>query len=448
MEKIRNKLFIGNALEILPQFPSSFVDMCITSPPYYGLRDYKSKVSLWEADPKCVHNFEEVIHRGIKGGLKSEKVHIKGEENFQQTEDKAYMICTKCGGWLGQLGHEPTPDLFVKHLADIFDQVGRVLTPEGGCWVILGDTYWGGGQAQGHTKESTNFGIPTQDRSYMSSPIARGKGYPNKSLLMVPYRFVIEMVNRGWILRNDIIWQKPNAMPHPVKDRFTVDYEHIFFFVKQEKYFFEQAFEPLKESTIERSNYEWSKSETKGSEYRNINGLNRPTSFSEVINLIGRNKRCVWSIPTAASHDKHFAIFPRQLLKIPIECGSPSKICSKCGHVPRKIYEKIELAMPPFGGTKYPNKSDETYGTNTTIYSGNRKYFASKFIGITECGCKAQYDRGIVLDPFIGTGTTALEAISQGRDYLGIDISPDYLKMAIKNVKKVVGPIQSLASFI
>lgn len=154
-----NKIFIGDALEILQEFPDSFVDMCITSPPYYGLRDY---------------------------------------------------------GVQGQLGQESDFNLYIDKLLAIFDEVKRILKNEGTCWVNISDTY------------------------------------EDKSLLGIPFQFVQGMLNKGWILRNTIIWHKPNAMPINVKDRFTIDFEYLFFFSKNKKYYFEQQVEPVKQSSIKR----------------------------------------------------------------------------------------------------------------------------------------------------------------------------------------------------
>ena len=160
-----NHIYQGNSLEVLRKMPSKCINMCITSPPYWGLRDYRRE---------------------------------------------------------GQLGMEKTPVEYINNLCDVFDETYRVLKDEGSLWVNLGDTYVN----KGHKLDN----------------------YKAKSLALIPHLFVIEMNNRGWILRNDIIWHKPNAMPSPVKDRFTVDFEYVFFFVKQEKYYFEQQKEPNKDS--------------------------------------------------------------------------------------------------------------------------------------------------------------------------------------------------------
>ena len=136
----------------------------------------------------------------------------------------------------GQLGLESTFNEYISKLCDIFDEVKRVLKKEGTCWVNIGDTYVGSGFGAGgkhHFLSDQALKNPT-----------KFAGLPNKSLCQIPSRFAIEMCNRGWILRNEIIWHKPNCMPQSVKDRFTVDFEKIFFFVKSKKYYFETQYEP------------------------------------------------------------------------------------------------------------------------------------------------------------------------------------------------------------
>jgi len=183
-----NKIYQGNALDVQRRFPDKSVDMGITSPPYWGLRDYGT-----------------------------------GE---------------------GQLGLEPTPELYIQHLCDIFDETWRVLKDSGSLWVNIADSYGGSGNAQGHTKDTKNLGYKTSD---MGATRGHTIGFMPKSLVGIPERFVLEMANRGWIRRNTIIWHKPNVMPTSAKDRFTADFEYIYFFTKKKKYYFEQQFEPYTE---------------------------------------------------------------------------------------------------------------------------------------------------------------------------------------------------------
>lgn len=238
-------------------------------------------------------------------------------------------FCTLCNAWQGELGAEPNYHLYINHLCDIFDEIQRVIKSTGTCWVNLGDIY---------------------------NP-------KNKSLMLIPSKFSVEMLKRGWVLRNIIIWQKPNTMPHSVKDRFTVDFEYLFFFVKSPKYYFEQQFEPIKESTIKKAKSKIN--ENKSIFYQGMSKENYEKYQQRVLYdpaYKGRNKRTVWNIATVPFKGAHIATYPPKLIEIPIKAGCP--------------------------------------------------------------------ENGIVLDPFMGSGTTAVVAKKLNRNYIGIELNPEYIKMA------------------
>ena len=255
-----NKVICSDALETLKQMPSEYVDCCVTSPPYWGLRDYGT--------------------------------------------DK-------------QLGLEKTFEEYITKLCDIFDEVKRVLKQTGTCWVVLGDTYASMGGASRH------FGY--QDPKYEKGragnyiePSAFPQTVEPKSLCLIPFRFAIEMCSRGWICRNVIIWYKPNCMPSSAKDRFTVDFEYVFFFVKNKKYWFEQQFEEHQRDWAGcGGNIAGNGLHKKGNGYEIVNR-------QEVIpNPLGRNRRCVWQIPTQPFPEAHFAVYPEKLIETPIRAGCP-----------------------------------------------------------------------------------------------------------------------------
>ena len=176
-----NNILHGTALEKLKELQSESVDCCITSPPYWSLRDYKTE---------------------------------------------------------GQLGLESTFQEYITKLIEIFDQVKRVLKKTGSCWVNMGDTYSGSGTRGGQGYEDSK---DITERRYYNST---GQ-IPEKSLCLIPQRFQIAMVDEGWICRNTIIWYKPNCMPSSALDRFTVNFEYFFFFTKSQKYYFETQYESM-----------------------------------------------------------------------------------------------------------------------------------------------------------------------------------------------------------
>jgi site-specific DNA-methyltransferase (adenine-specific) len=214
-------------MDVLPKLPAQSVDVCVTSPPYWDLRDY--------------------------------------------------------GGKDNTLGLERSPEQYVRDLTDIFTTgVKRVLKPTGALWVNLGDTY------------------------------------RDKQQMQIPARFALAMMDEGWKLRNEIIWHKPNIMPSPAKDRFTLDYEKFFFFTLQDDYYFRQQFEPLAPSSIERVKHGF-----KSRKFNNGNGIDVPVMGERFANPQGRNMRAVWNIPTSSQKYEHTAMFPTALIETPIKACCP-----------------------------------------------------------------------------------------------------------------------------
>lgn len=301
-----NTILQGNSLDVLKTLPDNSVDCCISSPPYWGLRDY---------------------------------------------------------GCDGQLGNEPKFGEYIENLVNIYTEVKRVLRPAGTCFVNLGDTYAG----SGGWSEFKDTWKPTKQLKNKSSNIEYSKqrieSVPNKCLNMIPERFAIAMIGADWILRNQIIWHKPNQMPSSVKDRFTVDFEKIFFFTKQGDYYFEQQFEKATSTDLTIRNRETTK-------LNNTPGRSRMGGLTSN-HYTERNMRTVWSINTLGCSDAHFATYPQRLVEIMIKSGCP--------------------------------------------------------------------EQGIVLDPFFGSGTTGIYARKCDRNYLGIELNPEYVKIAENRLYKEIG---------
>ena len=309
-------------------------------------------------------------------------------------------------------------------MIQIFDEAKRVLKKEGTCWVVLGDTYSGSG-------DKGNGFDPKNKEGRNGQKISLNKkvnGILSKSLCMIPERFAIKMIDNNWILRNKIIWWKPNCMPSSAKDRFTVDYEYVYFFSKSQKYYFKTQYEPHKKlwdasnggslgHTSYKDNEIWHKN------YREKCPLPNPN---------GRIKRCVWSISTKPFPEAHFAVFPEELVKQCLDAGCPSEVCIKCKK-PRiqqyhsKTLERYELSKddpryrPARYDKKYPDKG--------------MRYAEVTDLGLSDCGCNAGFEDGIVLDPFMGSGTTALVALKHNRNFVGIELNSDYIKIANKRIE-------------
>jgi len=524
-----NTIILGHALNVLPQLPAESVSCVTTSPPYWGLRDYGIEPVIWDGDKDCKHIWKiEITKRPNASSGKTdwakEKLAIKGVENYQEYVDyhkreTTSDFCQRCNAWRGSLGLEPTFKLYIKHLCDIFDEVKRVLRKDGTCFVNIGDSYANTGvvnKSEWKHKES----IGTVDKK-IKIPL------PSKSLCDIPYRFSIEIINRGWIKRNTIIWHKPNCMPSSADDRFTVDFEYLFFFSKSNKtlfwtnektlecvsknppgikgiegkdwewrpcpacsdkdyfnirtrdvmrkekdcpqfkasdkekenikskicprckglkkvkysfwsghdYWFEQQFEEhtTKDDLDRRKNKFWSENIADGGSGKQNKGRDRREFYGKQ----GRNKRCVWTIPTQPFPEAHFAVYPETLIEPIIKAGCPEFICKKCGKARVKILEPTEEYKKLLGKSWHPHKHDAERGMSETPDKKASCTAEYKFKGYSDCGCNAGWESGIVLDLFMGSGTTALVALKQRKRFIGIEIKQEYIDMSYKRISKV-----------
>lgn len=255
IEKQDIEFLHGDALEVLRSIQSESVQCCITSPPYWGLRDYQNS---------------------------------------------------------NQLGLEATYQEYIDKLVKVFDEFRRVLRSDGTCWVNIGDSYGGSKSGNKEDNKSAQYGTGKTviGKHRPSSDIL------SKSLIGIPERFVVAMTDAGWIRRNTIIWHKPNCIPASVKDRFTVDFEYFYFFAKGKKYLFNQQFD---EYTTPMNRWGGDKLKAAGTSiwddgvgqktYRNRNMRPNPN---------GRNKRSVWNISTKPFKGAHFAVYPPELIRTPI----------------------------------------------------------------------------------------------------------------------------------
>lgn len=293
----------------------------------------------------------------------------------------------------GQFGQEKTFEEFVDKLCGLFDDAKRALKKTGSLWVNLGDSYSSSGEGGSGEDEGGSTGI-----SYVKHQRRAGKTrLPEKTLCLIPMRFAIEMVERGWILRNVVIWEKPNGMPSSVSDRLTVNWEYMFFFVKSQKYYYEQQFEKM--------------------------------ANSEFSNSLGKNHRAIFRVPTQPSTIKHAAMYPEELISVPIEACTPEFICTKCGKPREKIFKYGEVISKGGSDTGKMAQNKEAYAgaeTKTKAMEHREKIFTGDY---TDCGCDAPFRSGVVLDPFMGTGTTGLVARKLGRDFIGFELSPENVKI-------------------
>jgi DNA modification methylase len=304
-----NKIYNEACLDTLKRMQDKSIDCVITSPPYWQLRDY---------------------------------------------------------GYEGQWGLEPTFNEYLEHLWEMMDEIHRVLKDEGTCWINLGDTYARGGRK----KDANNHSIGNNNNNIEPNSKPNYNGL-DKCLLLIPHRFAIGCIDRGWIMRNDIIWAKRNGMPESVNDRFTKKHEYIFFMTKSEKYYFDlDAIRDKHKHSNDKRN------DGNRHEYSdNVKSQNNEWIASNAVsfNPIGKNPGSVsdfWDITTKGNSSTHYASYNMDLIKKPILAGCP--------------------------------------------------------------------EGGIIYDPFMGTGTTAIGAIKSNRNFIGSEMSIDYIKICESNIKPLL----------
>ena len=288
-----------DCLQGLKRLPDNSVDCCVTSPPYYALRDY---------------------------------------------------------GMDEQIGLEETPQAYIDRLTDVFMEVYRVLKPTGTCWLNIGDSY--NGNKKGNTETNKNKRVA--ESNHFEKKL--WDGAKQKDLIGIPWMLAFTLRAKGWYLRQDIIWHKPNVMPEPSTDRCTKSHEYIFLLSKSERYYFD--YEQIQEDAVcpvtDGGNHPMG-----GKKYGDNDAEEFRTKSGKPYVYTGkRNKRDVWSVNTKPDLNAHFAVYPEELIRPCILAGCPKG--------------------------------------------------------------------GVVLDPFMGSGTTARVARHWGRHYVGFELNPDYIDIIRK----------------
>jgi DNA modification methylase len=407
-----NYTLIGDVREKLKELPDKSIQMCVTSPPYYALRDYGT--AEWEGgDPNCDH-----IDKQQQRGQSS----AKQSTNNQGNSGSLLKTCKQCGAKRkdNQLGLEKTPEEFVENMVEVFAEVHRVLRDDGTLWLNLGDSY----AMSSMRGKNSKFKSIDQSHSGITNVKRSLNGLPPKSLMGIPWKVAIALQEWGWILRQDIIWAKKNCMPESVKDRFTKNHEYIFLFSKQPKYFFNQVLEPVKQSSIDRINdgkITYRKTTPKETIYQEKKKENITTGGM-------KNKRSVWNMRTASYKEAHFAVFPPELAETCIQAGCPEKICAECGtpYSENKKTHNTERTIKSTGlrpDEMKKQKKGGRAGYTSLIDKGLQK----------QCDCETNETKsGIVLDCFMGSGTTAMVAQRNWRKWIGVELNPEYEKLIRK----------------
>jgi len=326
MTALRNTIIVGDAARELAHLPAHSVDMVLTSPPYFRLRDYAVD---------------------------------------------------------GQLGLEPDVDEWVHDLAAVAREARRVLTPTGSFWLNVADTY--------------------------STDVRQGAA--RKSLLLGPERLALTMLRDGWTVRNKIVWQKANPMPSSVRDRLTCTWEALYVFVIQPQYFFDlDAVRVPHQTPAPKARPEFARPRVReawrGPNGDDASGLAAVKADGRVGHPFGKNPGDVWKIASSNYRGAHHATFPVALAQRAVRAGCPEARCSRC----RRPWRRQTLRR--LGGA------------------------ALRGVLGPSCDCGVASEPGLLLDPFFGAGTTAVAAEQLGRDWLGIELNPDFAALAQERIQQ------------
>lgn len=378
-----NRVVTADVMDALTDIPDDVIDCCVTSPPYWQLRDYQQD---------------------------------------------------------GQIGLEQSPEGYIAKMVEVFREVRRVLKDDGSAWVNLGDSYasgkgtcfnpGGGDSSAGAIEKRKTAGAYVLDRHNVSD--VKKWGLKPKDLCMIPARVALALQADGWYLRSVIIWNKPNCMPESVTDRPTTSHEYIFLLSKSADYFYDADAirEPHKETSLERYEYGHNRKAPNDGfvSAGSTTGAFHSDRMGDFMNRFGRNKRTVWTINPAQTKFGHFATYPEELVEPCVFAGTSAKgNCARCGKPWVRITRKQSFVGSPRGSNPslhraigHPQQGGISAISNTLGWR-------------PDCFCESAplcpvepTRRPIVLDPFGGTGTTAAVAKRLGRYYVHIDLSEEY----------------------
>lgn len=436
-------IFQGDCREVMASLPEKSVHCVVTSPPYYSLRDYGLPPSMWGADAACEHEWGNLMppRPGGRGNKPGEYSTSSLTNPWRQDEapraTSSGQYCAKCGGWLGQLGLEPTPEEYVDHLVEVFQQVHRVLRDDGTFWLNLGDSY-NAGRNGGHPG-GKDSGFQQVDERYVNRSGANVPGLGPKQLIGIPWRAAFALQANGWILRSDIIWSKDNPMPSSVQDRPTTSHEYVFMFAKQVDYFYDIDATRVPHTAITMNRIKY------GLKHTHPDGIGvgiPPVDTDEMGERFahpgGRNARTVWNISTQPYKGAHYAVFPKALVEPMVKAGTSERgVCSNCGAPWRRVVEVESSweARKEAGATRGNMAPEGNVGAGTQrgIHGAGVSHdldaVSRKTVG-WERTCEhvdAATVPATVLDPFAGSGTVGLVAQEHSRRALLVDLNGEYL---------------------
>lgn len=448
------RILVGDALHLLPTLKPESVQCVVTSPPYWGLRDYGTEPSVWEGDAGCAHEWRtQTLATEIGKGNWAQGTNGRGETQPGGAALKREPIrssvstgfCSLCKAWLGCFGLEPTPELYIEHAVMIFREVRRVLRDDGTLWLNIGDSYATGagkvGDCPGGGEQGARWAgdvdrLRDEKRGYRGDRLANGRGeqaailcqktratrdgshagkhtaiaalgpmtQPNrlplpgfkpKDMVGIPWMLAFALRADGWYLRQDIIWSKPNPMPESVRDRCTKAHEYLFLLSKSRRYYFdaEAVAEPVSLDTDAR--YERGRSD----DHKWADG--------------GPGNQTIARTFDHMSKSGNKARKPASARGVPVNTGGLTN-GAVAGSVPWEGSTRNKRSVWEIATEPYPEAHLATYPTEL----------------VKPCILAGSKPGDLVLDPFAGACTTGLVALRHDRNFLGIEIKSDYVEMA------------------
>lgn len=439
MVKTSHRIIIGDVLDGLRSLDAGSCRCCVTSPPYWGLRDYGT-ASWVGGDAACDHQGKPMATKAninANCGTGTDRKNAEAREFYRD-------VCGRCGALRvdRQIGLEATPDEYVARIVAVFREVRRVLSDDGTCWINIGDSYTAGAENRNGLNNTTLTGSRTYGRGCTgTTPLSHIKSDTKpKDLVGIPWRVAFALQADGWYLRQDIIWAKPNPMPESVTDRCTKSHEYVFLLSKSQRYYCDM--EAIAEAAVTGSN---------GSSFISEYDLATKSGvgMGPRVERETRNARSVWTISTQPYPEAHFATFPEELAARCIKAGSSEKgKCPTCGKPLVRVVERsAQLPCDANAGDdleplrKSNNDADRRRQLSGAKQAAWKAANPNRFLGWKPtCECGGDPVPDTVLDPFTGSGTTLAMARLLGRNGVGCELNPTYAAMAEDRIGRTVAP--------
>lgn len=405
-ENLDYKILVTDALTGLRSLPSGSVHCVVTSIPYWGLR-------MYDVQP-----------------------------------------ITFSDGWHGHLGLEPTLKMFVTHIVEIFEELKRVLHKTATCWVNIGNSYAQNNKREDDEGRAKNL-LRVIEKGYTQAPPRNWDRAANtvnkidklkaKDMTGQHWAVAFALRDAGWYLRSEIIWEKVNCMPSSVTDRPCTSHETIFLLSKSEKYYYDRIAiqEPIKQSTIGRNKRAVGNTKyLTGAPGQSSQGLHKPRKQAAPGGGMLRNKRTVWSISNKSFKGAHFATFPLEIPEIAIKAGTSERGCCNVCLTPwKRVLKATEDYKTHLGKSLHNHENDLLEGMHQKKNSSFKSNLVANYVTLDWiAGCKCAPNdkplvKPVVLDPFVGSGTTIIAGLEQNCVAIGIELSENYARMAKERIE-------------